>query len=365
MKRRISTKAKKLYDFYKGDLTIKDIEKLVVRDVPDLYDFYAGRMEKPEYTQNKIRRFIRTVKNIFIEFLEQLTPIRRIIFSVALVIYFFSYINADWQWATIAFILVCLLIAFELADKLTAKNELAVAQEIQKSLMPKSPPQNAHYEISCFMENAREVGGDYYDFIKCENSSEKLFVVVGDISGKGMAAALHMVQVQSVLHQTIYECKSPKEILSSINNKIKRILPRGSFFTVCIASINPDGSLLLSRAGHLPVLHYKNDEDTFKNLLPKGIGIGIAENELFDTTLGEICVKPNKGDILVFYTDGVIEARNRFKQEFGEERLKKIISKYKDSSPEIIKNYVVQNISIFMENAPSHDDFTLVILKAK
>lgn len=365
MRRRISNRAKKIYDFYKGDLTIKDIEKLIIRDVPELYDFYAGRMEKPEFTRSKIKRFIRVIKNIFIEFLEQLTPIRRIIFSVALVIYFFSYLNADWQWATIAFILVCLLIAFELADKLTAKNELAVAQEIQKSLMPKAPPQNDHYEISCFMENAREVGGDYYDFIKCENTSEKLFVVVGDISGKGMAAALHMVQVQSILHQTVYDCKSPKEILSSINNKIKRILPRGSFFTVCIASINHDGSFSLSRAGHLPVLYYKKAEDNFKNLLPKGIGIGLAENGLFDTTLEEICIKPEKGDILVFYTDGVIETRNRFKQEFGEERLKRIISKFKDSSPEIIKNYVVHDISIFKENAPSHDDFTLVILKAK
>ncbi len=365
MKRRISIRAKKLYDFYKGDLTIKDIEKLIVRDVPELYDFYAGRMEKPDGTQNKFKRLIHFIKNLFIEFLEQLTPIRRIIFSVALVIYLFSYINADWQWATTAFILVCLLIAFELADKLTAKNELAVAQEIQKSLMPKAPPQNSRYEISCFMENAKEVGGDYYDFIECEKSIGKLFVVVGDISGKGMAAALHMVQVQSVLHQTIYDCQTPKEILSSINKNIKRILPRGSFFTVCIASINPDGSLLLSRAGHLPVLYYKKDEDTFENLLPKGIGIGIAENGLFDTTLEEICVKPAKDDILVFYTDGVIETRNRFKQEFGEERLKKIINKYKDSSPDIIKNYVVQNISLFRDNAPSHDDFTLVILKAK
>ena len=97
MKRRISNRAKKLYDFYKGDLTIKDIEKLIVRDVPELYDFYAGRMEKPEFTRSKIKRFIRTLKNLFIEFLEQLTPIRRIIFSVALVIYLFAYLNTNWR----------------------------------------------------------------------------------------------------------------------------------------------------------------------------------------------------------------------------------------------------------------------------
>jgi len=365
MKRRISTKAKKLYDFYKSDLTIKDVEKLIVRDVPELYDFYAGRMEKPGNTKNKPHRIILFIKNLFIEFLEQLTPIRRIIFSGALVIYLLSYLNSDWQWATIAFVLVCLLIAFELADKLTAKDELAVARKIQKSLMPKAPPYNDQYEISCFMENAKEVGGDYYDFIKCENTTGKLYVVVGDISGKGMAAALHMVQVQSILHQTIYNCRTPKEILSSINKNIKRILPLGSFFTVCIASINPDGNLLLSRAGHLPVLYYQKNENTFKNLLPKGIGIGIAENGLFDSTLEEICIKPSKNDILVFYTDGVIETRNKFKQEYGEERLRQIISKYKDFSSNEIKNSIIENISLFRDDTPSHDDFTLVILKAK
>lgn len=365
MKKGKQRRIKKLYDFYTSDLSIKDVEKLVIRDVPELYDFYVKKMKKPEKSRNRLHEFILFVKNLFVEFLEQLTPIRRLIFSFSVLVFALSYFNSNWQWAIIAFVMLCLLIAFELADKLTAKDELDVAREIQRSLMPAEPPQNNFYEISCYSENAKEVGGDYYDFIKPEDSVEKTFVIVGDVSGKGMAAALHMVQVQSILLNSVYHHTTPKEVLTSMNRNLKRILPKGSFFTVCISSINPDGSVLLSRAGHLPLLYYKKDEDNFKNVTPKGIGIGIADDCLFEKALEEICIKPEKEDILVFYTDGVIETRDRYKQEFGEERFKSIIRRNKDNSPEQIKNAIVQNISLFRDGTPPHDDFTLVILKMK
>ena len=101
------------------------------------------------------------------------------------------------------------------------------------------------------------------------------------------------------------------------------------------------------------------------NITPKGIGIGIADNGLFEKTIEETCIKPESDDVLVFYTDGVIEARNIYKQEFGEEKLKSIIRVYKDNSPEKIKNSIVQNISSFRDGTPPHDDLTLVILKSK
>jgi len=353
---------------------MRDIEKLVKQDVPELYDFYVRKMQKPEKAKNKFYETLLFIRNLFIEFLEQLTPIRRIIFSISILIFIQSYIVNNWQWAAVAFILLCLLIAFELADKLTAKDELAVAREIQRSLMPNEAPQNNFYEISCFTENAKEVGGDYYDFIKYapisrdlvgNEAPEKFFVIVGDVSGKGMAAALHMVQVQSILRNSVYNHTTPKEVLSSMNRNLRRVLPKGSFFTVCISSINPDGSVLLSRAGHLPLLYYKRKEDNFMNITPKGIGIGIADNGLFEKTLEEICIKPEEDDILVFYTDGVIEARNYYKQEFGEEKLKSVVRMNKDNPPEQIKNAIVQNISSFRNGTPPHDDFTLVILKTK
>ncbi|HSP87017.1 MAG TPA: PP2C family protein-serine/threonine phosphatase [Ignavibacteriaceae bacterium] len=359
----IKTRIKKLYNFYTSDLTMKDVEKLVKRDVPELYDFYVRKMQKPGKAKNKFYEIILFIRNLFIEFLEQLTPIRRVLFSFSILVFILSYFNNNWQWAAIAFVLLCLLIAFELADKLTAKDELSVAREIQRSLMPKNAPENNFYEISCFTENAKEVGGDYYDFINPENSEGRFFIIVGDVSGKGMAAALHMVQVQSILRNSVFNHDTPKEVLISMNRNLRRVLPKGSFFTVCISSINEDGSVLLSRAGHLPLLYYKRKEDCFINITPKGMGIGIAENGLFEKNLEEICIKPEEGDILVFYTDGVIEARNLYKMEFGEERLKSIIRLNKNNPPENIKNKIVENISLFRDGTPPHDDLTLVILK--
>jgi hypothetical protein len=223
---------KKLYNFYTSNLTIKDIEKLVKQDVPELYDFYVRKMQKPERARNKFHETLLFIRNLIVEFLEQLTPVRRIIFSFSILIFILSYFDNNWQWAAIAFILLCLLIAFELADKLTAKDELAVAREIQRSLMPKEAPVNEFFAISCYTESAKEVGGDYYDFIVSDGSPEKFFVIVGDVSGKGMAAALHMVQVQSILRNSVFNHNTPKEVLVSMNRNLRRVLPKGSFFTV-------------------------------------------------------------------------------------------------------------------------------------
>jgi hypothetical protein len=95
---------KRLYDFYTSDLTIKDVEKLVKKDVPELYDFYVRKMQKPEKAKNKFHETLLFIRNLLVEFLEQLTPIRRIIFSASILIFALSYLSSDWQWASIAFI---------------------------------------------------------------------------------------------------------------------------------------------------------------------------------------------------------------------------------------------------------------------
>jgi sigma-B regulation protein RsbU (phosphoserine phosphatase) len=358
-------KIKKLYNFYTNDLSLKDVENLVRKDVPELYDFYKRKMQKPEKAKNRFYQAILFIKNLVVEFLEQLSPVRRLLFTISVMIFILSYFNNNWQWAGISFILICLLLAFELADKLIAKDELDIARDIQISLMPLSAPENQFFEISGVSENAKVVGGDYYDFIKNNNSDEKLFVIIGDISGKGMAAALHMVQMRSVLHQLIYEGNTPVEILSDLNKTLKRIFKPGTFFTVIISLINPDGSVIFTRAGHLPILIFNKKKDEFINIIPGGIAVGLANDNIFMKSLEQICYKPDAGDIIVFYTDGVIETRNTFKDEYGTERLKNIIRMNKDKSAEEIKDIVTHNISNFRLDKPAFDDLTLVVLKRK
>ncbi len=354
----------RLYDFYTSDLSYKEIEKLVKRDLPELYNFYVKKMKEPEEMRRSPRGILRFLRSLFVAFLLQLTPVRRLVYSIALVLFVFGFMSNQSQYIWFGFILVNIILAFELSDKLIAKDELAVASEIQSSLMPKEPPKNEYFEISCYSEAAREVGGDYYDFIVHESSPDKTYIVIGDISGKGMAAALHMVQVQAILRYLIIHNDSPKDILVLLNKNLTRILKKGSFFTVSIACLNSKGTLLLSRAGHMPLIIYSKAEQKCQNIIPRGMGIGLSQNSIFETSLEEIEIQPQPGDILIFYTDGVVEAMNNYFMEYGEERFMDVITKNAGRSAKEIQDSILKNISIFTDSSPAHDDLTMIVMKA-
>lgn len=353
----------KLYEFYASDVGYKELEKLVKRDVPELYDFYAKRLKQDKRPKNSVAGFLIFIKDLFIEFLTRLSPVRRLIYSLAFVFFVFGYLSQNFTLAVYSFILLNLLIAFELADKLTAKDELEIAREIQTSLMPKSPPPIPNFEISCYSEAAFEVGGDYYDFIINEKFPDRTYFIIGDISGKGMAAAIHMVQVQSVLHHVIMNESSPKEILISLNRNLKKFLRKGSFFTAVLALIEQDGSIHLVRAGHMPVIYYCCTKNECITIVPKGIGIGLGDDHIFENALEEIIVKPEQGDLLVFYTDGIIESMDGFHQEYGAERLKDIIMMNSGKSAKVIQEAILSSLSSFKNNSQFYDDFTITVMK--
>lgn len=361
---RIVDRLNRLYDFYTSELSYKEIEKLIKKDLPELYDFYLKKMKQPVVPKKSLIGRLFFIRYLFVEFLLQLTPVRRLVYSIGFAFFVYGFFSNQPMYLWLGFIFVNIILAFELADKLIAKDELAVAREIQTGLMPKEPPKNEFYEISCYSEAAREVGGDYFDFIVRESSPEKTYIVIGDISGKGMAAALHMVQVQAILHFLISHNDSPKTILTLLNKNLTRILKRGSFFTVSLACLNSKGSILLSRAGHMPLIVYRKENQKCHNIIPGGMGIGLSHNSIFENSLEEIEIQPQSGDILIFYTDGVVEAMNNFLQEYGEERFMNVISKNADKPAKAIQESILDNIAVFTDSSPSHDDLTLIVMKA-
>ncbi|MFO7444944.1 MAG: PP2C family protein-serine/threonine phosphatase [Ignavibacteriaceae bacterium] len=351
------------YKYYTKDFSYKDLEKLFKQDAPEVYDFYVNRMKQSDKDTSVTGR-IKFIRNLFIEFLMQMSPARRIVYSIALIIFMLGYFNGNWQWAVFSFLLVNLLIAFELADKITAKDELSVARDIQSSLMPKESPLNKNYEICGYSDSAREVGGDYFDFIIDESIPDKMYLVIGDISGKGMAAAIHMVQVRAILHNLVLTHDSPKSILVALNSNLNKMLRAGSFFTVSMAHLNSGKTLKLCRAGHLPLILYSRKENMCKNIIPYGMGIGLGNNILFEKTLEEISIEPETGDILVFYTDGVVEAMNGYLQEFGEERLNRVIRQNAHKPAGLIKDAILDAVESFAQSTPRHDDLTMIVMKA-
>lgn len=360
---RLFDKLSRLYQFYTSDLSYKEIEKLIKRDLPELYNFYVNKMVQPQRQKKSFRGLILFIRDLFIEFLYQLTPVRRVIYTGAVIFFIYGLFIGDLRLSVFGFLVINILLAFELADKLIAKDELAVARDIQNGLMPKVPPCNNHYEICCYSQPAKEVGGDYYDFIDKDCKPGSTYIVIGDISGKGMAAALHMVQVQAILHFLVENNESPKIIVSLLNKNLKKVLRKGSFFTVSLASLNLNGEMHLVRAGHLPLIHFSSINNECKDIIPKGIGIGLSHDSIFDTTLEEIKIQPGCGDVLVFYTDGVIEAMDSSLQQYGEERFKSVIVKNSGKPAKAIQEAILDSVSSFTGTSPAHDDLTLIVMK--
>ncbi len=354
---------KRIFDLYTSDLSFNEIERLIKRDASEVYEFFANDIPKPDRKRNKFMRALIFLRSLFNAFILKLSPGRRLFYLAAIAVFFIGLFQEINSYTFAGFFILNILLAFELADKLTVKDDLELAQKIQSELLPKDKLELENYSIASFYEAAREVGGDYFDLIKVDE--DKKLLVVGDISGKGLAAALYMVKLQTILQLLTTEVSSSREVLIRLNELFSKKLSKGYFLTIVSACFESNGTISICRAGHTPVLHYRKKEDDFVELKPNGLGIGFNNQDMFEKTLEVKKITPERGDILFFYTDGVTEAMNEYKQTYGEEFIKKIIQRNSDNSPELIKERIMQSIIGFRGNASVHDDLTMVILKAE
>lgn len=355
---------KRMFDLYTSELSFNEIERLIKKESAAVYEFYKTEIPPVVPSQNKFKRALIFTRSLFNAFLLKLSAARRVFYLSALLIFTIGLIVNNHAYLIFSFLIVNILLAFELADKLVVKDDLELAKKIQTSLMPEVPPENEYYTITAYSEAAQDVGGDYFDLIVSEKSG-KTFIIIGDISGKGMAAALYMVRVQAIVHFLIETHSDVKEIIIELKKYFAKKLKREYFLTITVASINSNGKVRFCRAGHTPVLHYKKSSNEFTVLNPKGMGIGLNDKGMFEKVLAEETLETEKGDILFFYTDGVTEMMNMARLQFGEERIKRIIMENADKSAEEIKEKILQTIKRFQGDAPVNDDLTLVLLKAK
>ena len=348
-----------------SDLSYNEIEKLIKREATEVYEFFASDIPKQDQSKNKLIRALIFIRSLFNAFLLKLRPARRLFYIAAVIIFIIGYSQEIGSYVIFSFILLNGLLAFELADKLLTKDELQLARKIQAGLMPQDPPQNDHYEISAFYQSAKEIGGDYFDIIKTEGDDNKTYVIVVDISGKGIAAALYMVRVQAIIKLLIKSASGVKDILINLKKYFSENLQKDYFLTLIGASIEENGKLVACSAGHNPMLYFNYQTNSVEMLNPKGIGIGLNDKGIFEKTIEEKELTPSANDIIVFYTDGLTEAMNENKVQFGIEKLQRLIEANKDKSAKEIKERLVGTIRSFIGNNYQHDDLTFVILKAK
>ncbi len=365
---------KEFYQLYTSGLSRVEIERLLKQESLGIYSYYNasssvapaagsedGAMVKSAGRSRALKRLLLVVKRIFLSFVMKLTPARRMFYGVAVLLFVFAALVSNWLYGLAAFLLVNALLAFELADKMLAKDELEIARDIQLSLQPDLPALSGA-QLAAFYRPAKEVGGDYYDVIQLDE--RRIAIILGDVSGKGMPAALYAVKLQGLFELLLDQPSSPKEVLCAINRLVAKRLYRQYFITALLAFIDFErSSMTLARAGHNPAVHYRAKMGKVDLLAPKGNGLGLQNSDQFDGHLIEQQVAIAAGDILVFYTDGITEAMNSEREEFGETRLSQLISDNASDSADELKERIITSLTSFVGKALFDDDVALVVLK--
>jgi len=255
------------------------------------------------------------------------------------------------------------LLTEKLREQDRLKKELEVARRIQMSSLPQSAPQIPGLEISGISIPALEVGGDYYDYLNFADG--RFGVVVGDVSGKGTSAALYMSQLKGMLQAGAKHHRSLKDLVIEVNAIAFQNLAAQSFITLmCGAFEISSHRLSLVRAGHLPLIHYSAKEKVCNLHVPKGLGLGLENGRIFKNELEEIDLTFGPGDVFVFYTDGLTEARDAQGNELETAWLEKIIEENGCSPAAALQEKIISQLQqLTAANSPG-DDMTLVVVKA-
>jgi sigma-B regulation protein RsbU (phosphoserine phosphatase) len=241
------------------------------------------------------------------------------------------------------------------------EEEMAVARQIQFSLLPEVCPTIAGWEFAAFYQPARQVGGDFYDFFDLPDERGKLGMVIADVADKGVPAALFMSLSRSIIRsKAIVPDINPAEVLKRANRLILKDSRARLFVTACYALLNAHtGRLVYSLAGHNRPLWWQAVNGVCTELTGRGTVLGIFEEVELEER--EVDILP--GDFLVFYTDGLTEAMDAKHQLFGEERLQTVICQHANADPLQIISAIVEAVQTFTGGAPPSDDLTLFVLK--
>lgn len=249
-----------------------------------------------------------------------------------------------------------------ISERVRMAKELEIARRVQMSLLPKSSPSAIGYDIAGTCIPAMEVGGDYYDFVNL--GSRKIGIAIGDVSGKGVPAAIYMTLTKGILQSHAEENVSPKRVLSKVNNLMYRTIDRNSFVSMFYAILDlEERRIRFARAGQCPVIVAQHEDLPGTFLTPKGMALGLEVGTVFDSVLEEQELELRTGEVLVFYTDGFTEAMNEANEEFGETQLVEAIRRHRHKPAKDIINGICDDVTAFTKGWQQHDDMTMVVVK--
>ena len=319
----------RFFEAYTQGLTTTELERLFTRDAPEAYRFFSRHIDFDELKKLPWhRRVMAHWRLFFLAFTLKLTPARRAIYGVSLLATMLGLVELFKEvrflliphpvfapgtlWLLGGFLLLNLLVLLEVADRLSLKNDLEIARQIQQAMLPRAAYQSPGVEAFGMTRPANTVGGDFYDIIPLPDG--RVLLALGDVAGKGSPAALLMALFLAMMRTLVDERLEGAELMTRLNAQIVKHAPSSRFVTVFLATLNPStGDLEYVNAGQNPPL-LRRASGTYERLRAGGMAIGMFEHATYST--GRVEMKP--GDVIVMYSDGITEAENSDGQPFDE-----------------------------------------------
>ncbi len=246
----------------------------------------------------------------------------------------------------------------QLAARERLEQEVKLAREIQVSFLPKHCPEVPGWDVAAFWQAARQVGGDFYDFLPLPRDHYAL--VIADVADKGVGAALFMALCRTLVRSVAMGGhRTPAEALTRTNELIFSDASTDLFVTMILADLSPVGRVIYANAGHNPPMIVRRGSESVEYLTSHGIALGVIE----DACLESHTIRLIEGEVLVLYTDGVPDALNARGEEFGLERLEACVREHRRQSAAKIVQAIEDTVKAFVGDQPAFDDLTLVVAK--
>jgi serine phosphatase RsbU (regulator of sigma subunit) len=252
-----------------------------------------------------------------------------------------------------------------LVEQERLKQEMELGRQIQLSLLPQKTPQVKGFAIGGSMQPAKEIGGDYFDYISFAGDPNRLGIVVADVTGKGVDAGMVMGMTKSTIHTLTEQNLTTRDLVITLNKQLCRLLNRQKFITMVYAEYSAeDGKFTWSGAGHehvIVVRQKQEEEHEVEVIMTGGVILGVFDQ--IEDDISQKSVTLNKGDKIILYTDGVTEARNEAEEFFTLERLVETVKQAPPLSAQDLLSHINEKIQQFTGDTPQWDDITLVVME--
>ncbi len=358
----------------------EDLSGLYALDWPQAREkLTAGYGEELARPGGRVKRFLRTANAVLFGLSKRLAPARRVLFGLVLLCILLSF-QGPMEFSTervsggmrrvaqygfyfdnfllwVALVLMGLLLAMELVDKINYRDELELARELQASLIPKQLPRPPGLEIAAHNEIANMVGGDIYDFVPL--SDGRLAVLFGDASGHGMTAGLVMAVAHAAFRTQLDVDAAPGPMFAAINRILCRTGTSRAFFGGVYLLVSPDGAFTGSVAGHPPVLRVGRDGAALGRIGKGAYPLGIKTELSWEIESGRL----GAGELLLLCSDGVTEAHDAGGNEFGEGRLTASLPRIARLSAPGIVEAVASDVRQFRGRKTPEDDVSIAALR--